>query len=122
MYLYKTSIYYRSIACLLISLLILSSCVQQAILDTVIENNKRLHFSGKGAGAGIMLSSAMGPVGMAIGFAIDEGIAKDIRHTANQHSIRIEDILRKELESVLLPSQLKKLNHYVLVILALPHG
>ncbi len=39
----------------------------------------RISFQGKGAGAGIALMGTMGPVGIAIGVAIDEGIAKDIR-------------------------------------------
>lgn len=39
----------------------------------------RIQFQGKGAGAGIALMSTMGPVGIALGVAIDEGIAKDIR-------------------------------------------
>jgi hypothetical protein len=39
----------------------------------------RISFQGKGAGAGIALMATMGPVGIALGVAIDEGIAKDIR-------------------------------------------
>ncbi len=39
----------------------------------------RISFQGKGAGAGIALMGTMGPVGIALGVAIDEGIAKDIR-------------------------------------------
>jgi hypothetical protein len=38
-----------------------------------------IRFEGKGAAAGVMMSSSMGPMGVAIGAAIDEGIAKDIR-------------------------------------------
>jgi hypothetical protein len=43
----------------------------------------RIQFQGKGAGAGIALMSTMGPVGIALGVAIDEGIAKDIREAAS---------------------------------------
>lgn len=43
----------------------------------------RIQFQGKGAGAGIALMSTMGPVGIALGVAIDEGIAKDIRGAAS---------------------------------------
>ena len=39
----------------------------------------QVQFQGKGAGAGIALMATMGPVGIALGVAIDEGIAKDIR-------------------------------------------
>ena len=47
----------------------------------------RISFQGKGAGAGIALMSSMGPVGIAIGVAIDEGIAKDIRETAKSDGV-----------------------------------
>ncbi len=50
---------------------------QQALTVTLPEPN-RPRFSGKGAGAGMMMMSSMGPMGIAIGVAIDEGIAKDI--------------------------------------------
>lgn len=43
-----------------------------------ISDSTRLRFSGKGAGAGMMLMSTMGAAGVAIGIAIDEGIAKEI--------------------------------------------
>ncbi|MEM9101176.1 MAG: hypothetical protein AAGB12_02540 [Pseudomonadota bacterium] len=55
----------------------------------------RIRFQGKGAGAGAMLSSSMGPMGIAIGVAIDEGIAKDIQSTADQANIQIEELARK---------------------------
>ncbi|WP_096087862.1 hypothetical protein [Agaribacterium haliotis] len=42
----------------------------------------RIRFSGKGAGAGMMLSASMGAMGIAVGVAIDEGIAKDIDKSA----------------------------------------
>jgi hypothetical protein len=44
----------------------------------------RISFQGKGAGAGIALMGAMGPVGIALGVAIDEGIAKDIREAVSE--------------------------------------
>lgn len=48
------------------------------LVTVATEDDQRIRFSGKGAGAGIALSSSMGPAGIAIGVAIDEGIAKDI--------------------------------------------
>ncbi len=78
--------------------LLLLACVQQPISTVQIINENPLQFSGKGAGAGMMLSSAMGPMGIAIGFAIDEGIAKDIRATASTGNVVIDEILRKELK------------------------
>lgn len=44
-----------------------------------IENTATTKYTGKGAGASFALMGAMGPVGAAIGVAIDEGISKDIR-------------------------------------------
>lgn len=42
-------------------------------------NVSDLTYSGRGAGAGVALVGSMGPMGVAIGAAIDEGIAKNIR-------------------------------------------
>lgn len=44
-----------------------------------IENVATIKYTGKGAGASFALMGAMGPMGAAIGVAIDEGISKDIR-------------------------------------------
>lgn len=44
------------------------------------DRTKTVKYSGKGAGASAMLMSSMGPMGVAVGIAIDEGIGKDI-HT-----------------------------------------
>jgi hypothetical protein len=44
-----------------------------------IENTATIKYTGKGAGASFALMGAMGPMGAAIGVAIDEGISKDIR-------------------------------------------
>ncbi len=56
---------------------------------------QKLHFQGKGAGAGIALMSTMGAMGMAIGVAIDEGIAKDISKTRAASGKTIEDIFNQ---------------------------
>ncbi|SMF33870.1 hypothetical protein SAMN02745866_02141 [Alteromonadaceae bacterium Bs31] len=53
-----------------------------------------MHFSGKGAGAGMMLSSSMGPMGIAIGVAIDEGIAKEIGEAAGKAEFDIAQIVK----------------------------
>ncbi len=42
----------------------------------------KFSFEGKGSSAGFMLMSAMGPVGIAVGVAIDEGISKEITQSA----------------------------------------
>ena len=54
--------------------------VTPSITITPPEQN-RIRFTGKGAGAGMMLMSSMGPMGMAVGVAIDEGIAKEVNET-----------------------------------------
>jgi hypothetical protein len=68
--------------------LILSACslvshksVSTASVAISIEHQDRIRFSGKGAGAGMMMSSSMGAMGIAIGVAIDEGIAKEIHES-----------------------------------------
>lgn len=43
-----------------------------------MENTATVNYTGKGAGASFALMGAMGPMGAAIGVAIDEGISKDI--------------------------------------------
>ena len=53
-----------------------------------------IRFQGKGSGAGFMLTGAMGPMGIAIGIAIDEGIAKDIQEAANSQSFDIDYLIR----------------------------
>ncbi|MCE2027215.1 hypothetical protein [Sessilibacter corallicola] len=42
----------------------------------------KFSFEGKGSSAGFMLMSAMGPAGIAVGVAIDEGISKEITQSA----------------------------------------
>lgn len=58
----------------------------------------RIGFQGKGAGAGIALMSSMGPVGIAIGVAIDEGIAKDIRANAATGGVDFKTLFQQAIE------------------------
>ena len=86
--------------------LVLSSCsslnikknLSLSVSKPVREN---LAFTGKGAGAGMMLMSSMGPMGIAIGVAIDEGIAKDIAKAVKDKPFDIRqqmvDAFRTEL-------------------------
>jgi|GEM_PF-2831627 len=82
---------YRARACFILcvfSLSLLAACSSlpptnnQPAVSVSMPDNHRMHFRGKGAGAGMMLMSSMGPMGIAIGVAIDEGIAKDIGASA----------------------------------------
>ncbi|TQV71336.1 hypothetical protein FKG94_19675 [Exilibacterium tricleocarpae] len=59
---------------------------------------ERSRFSGKGAGAGMMLSSTMGAAGVAIGIAIDEGIGKDIQAAADAGGIAVKPLLMATLQ------------------------
>lgn len=54
------------------------SSAEPALLLTDATNGQ-LSYSGKGAGAGVMLMGSMGSYGVAIGVAIDVGIGKDIQ-------------------------------------------
>lgn len=67
-----------------------------------VDEPNRIHFEGRGAGAGVMLSSAMGPMGIAIGVAIDEGIAKDIRASASREGIDVSQIIKSGITELLL--------------------
>ncbi len=58
----------------------------------------RTRFQGKGAGAGMMLAGSMGAMGVAIGVAIDEGIAKDINDTAVAGGVNFSALLNSELQ------------------------
>ncbi len=62
-----------------------------------VKEPHRMRFYGKGAGAGMMLMSSMGPMGIAVGVAIDEGIGKEIDKTAMQAGFSIEKIVRESL-------------------------
>lgn len=70
------------------------------VKTNVIEPSK-MRFAGKGAGAGMMLMSSMGPMGIAIGVAIDEGIANDIDKTAKMSGFDIETSVLQTLSSTL---------------------
>lgn len=59
-----------------------------------------IRFEGKGAAAGFMMSSSMGPMGIAIGVAIDEGIAKDIRGALDSVGCRLEEIAENSFQSI----------------------
>lgn len=52
-----------------------------------------IRFEGKGAAAGMMMSSSMGSMGIAIGVAIDEGIAKDIRGALDRVGCKVDDVV-----------------------------
>lgn len=59
----------------------------------VMPDPDRIRFSGKGAGAGMMLMSSLGPAGIAIGVAIDEGIGKTISATATAEDIDFAQLI-----------------------------
>ena len=57
----------------------------------------RIQFQGKGAGAGMALMSTMGPVGIALGIAIDVGVAKDIRAPANVSGFDMQSYISQSI-------------------------
>jgi len=56
-----------------------------------------IRFTGKGAAASFALMSSMGPVGAAIGIAIDEGIAKEIRQNAADSNLDVKQIINYQI-------------------------
>ena len=67
---------------------------QQPEFSVNIAEPERVRFSGKGAGAGMMLMSSMGSMGIAIGVAIDEGIAKEINEAAVAENIDVRALVK----------------------------
>jgi hypothetical protein len=76
------------------------SFLYQSPVEIHYNSPDRISFQGKGAGAGIALMSSMGPVGIAIGVAIDEGIAKDIRDTAKVGGVDFKAMLKQAIPSI----------------------
>jgi len=73
-----------------------ASKIQQAAVLVSIENQDRIRFTGKGAGAGMMMSASMGAMGIAIGVAIDEGIAKEIHESFIASGNNFSEIIKAE--------------------------
>ncbi len=71
----------------------ISPQARQPVVNIKVADPDRIRFSGKGAGAGMMMAGAMGPMGIAIGVAIDEGIGKDIDETARRGNVDIRKLL-----------------------------
>lgn len=69
-------------------------------VEIVYSSPDRISFQGKGAGAGIALMSSMGPVGIALGVAIDEGIAKDIRENAEAGNVGFKIMFSKAVPNI----------------------
>lgn len=74
-----------------------ASNAEETSLLVVFSEPDRIQFQGKGAGAGIALMSTMGPVGIALGVAIDEGIAKDIRSSASAAGFDMPAMITAEI-------------------------
>ena len=88
---------FRKTAIALFSVLI-GGCAQtpqvaNSQLNIIVSEPDRIRFSGKGAGAGMMMSASMGPMGVAIGVAIDEGISKKIDAAARQSHFDVKALV-----------------------------
>jgi hypothetical protein len=111
----KTAVFSRLKNCA-VAMMFFTACVTSSgctslslFTDTFVEKTPveihytspdRISFQGKGAGAGIALMSSMGPVGIAIGVAIDEGIAKDIRDTAKAGDVDFKTLLKDSVATM----------------------
>ena len=62
--------------------------------------NPTISFTGRGAASGPMLMGAMGPSGIAIGLAIDVGIAKDIEKYGFKEGLNIDAFFDDSLKTV----------------------
>jgi hypothetical protein len=83
--------------------LALSSCSLLTIKNTtpnvVLGEDAKFTYSGRGAGAGVALMSTMGPVGIAVGVAIDEGIRKDLEASATSAGFNLSELVGNTLAS-----------------------
>jgi len=101
-------------AALLFSFLINSACTSlgfqsESAVEILYSSPDRISFQGKGAGAGMALMSSMGPVGIALGVAIDEGIAKDIRETAQQGGVDFKQLLNAAIDDLSILQQAERI-------------
>ncbi|TMP31796.1 hypothetical protein CWB99_00275 [Pseudoalteromonas rubra] len=80
-----------------VMLVLLSACSSVPQAPMVNSELPKVTYKGRGAAAGPMLVGAMGPVGIAVGFAIDEGIAKEIGSALKESQVQGE----KELANVI---------------------
>ncbi|WP_054113238.1 hypothetical protein [Marinagarivorans algicola] len=69
----------------------------KALIAVEYHNRPVLEFTGRGGAAGMMMSSSMGAMGIAIGVAIDEGIAKDLHASASQGGFVLTDAINEYL-------------------------
>ncbi len=81
----------------LLIVLLFSACASTPLTEVTVAEPDRIRFHGKGAGAGMMLMSSMGPMGIAVGVAIDEGIGKDINKVAKEVGFNIQTTLLQHL-------------------------
>jgi hypothetical protein len=71
------------------------------VLNIKLSEPYKIHFQGKVVGAGIALMSSMGPIGMAIGVAIDEGISKQITQTQLASNKHIKNLILQQAGNTL---------------------
>jgi len=64
-------------------------------VEVVVPTDVQFSYIGKGPGAGIALMSSMGPVGIAVGVAIDEGVRKRLLASALAEGFDIRSLVRK---------------------------
>ena len=64
-------------------------------VEVVVPTDVQFSYIGKGPGAGVALMSSMGPVGIAVGVAIDEGVRKRLLASALAEGFDIRSLVRK---------------------------
>lgn len=87
----------------LLGVLFVTACAHQPahIQPEVVVINEAdsVSFEGRGAGAGVMLMSSMGPAGIAVGVAIDVGIGKDIDKGIQDSGRVFSELLSRKLNT-----------------------
>lgn len=103
---------------LLLSICLVTACAHRPARTVSIEYGDRqtLFFTGKGAAAGMMMDAFMGGAGVAIGIAIDEGIAKDIAAAIQKTNpeFDVRTLVREQLAIVSDKEKIKNLHSIVI--------
>jgi hypothetical protein len=86
----------QCIVLMLIYSLFACSSLQKEHNQIIITPEMPMTYKGVGAASGVALMGAMGPAGIAVGVAIDQGIEKDINTTLKTKNITITSLFEAE--------------------------
>lgn len=97
---------FRSILCFVVCCFLVA-CTHSRFEKVGVSFGEReaLYFTGRGAAAGIMMDAYLGGAGVAIGIAIDEGVAKDMAVAIQKENPRFD--IRSHIKEFLIKNSSK---------------